>query len=51
MRHGLFFGEEDGATQVAAIDPLAPMAAVNNAEVKKAAAQVGARLKAVVDGL
>lgn len=40
-----------GRTEVAAIDPVASMQAVDNARLKEAAAEVRARLKAVVDRL
>jgi uncharacterized protein (DUF302 family) len=40
-----------GTTEVAAIDPVAPMSAVDNDELKKAAVEVGARLKAVMERL
>jgi uncharacterized protein (DUF302 family) len=42
-------GEED--TEVAAIDPVASMQAIDNAELKRAAAQVRERLQAAVRAL
>jgi uncharacterized protein (DUF302 family) len=41
----------DGRTEVAAIDPEASMAAIPNPGLKTKAAEVGARLKAVLDSL
>jgi uncharacterized protein (DUF302 family) len=41
----------DGWTEIAAIDPVASMSAVDNDELKQAAAQVGARLKAAIGRL
>jgi uncharacterized protein (DUF302 family) len=41
----------DGRTEVAAIDPVASMSAIDNADLKAAAAEVQSRLKAVVDSL
>lgn len=41
----------DGRTEVAAIDPLASMAAIPNAELAAKAAVVGQKLKAAIDRL
>lgn len=41
----------DGRTEVAAIDPVASMAAIDNAELAAKAAMVGDRLKAVIGKL
>lgn len=41
----------DGKVEVAAIDPLASMQAIDNPRLRQAAEQVRARLKKVVDGL
>ena len=40
-----------GLTEVAAIDPVASMQAIDNPGLKDVAGQVAARLKAMVDGL
>ena len=40
-----------GKTEIAAIDPVASMAAIDNPELKEAAAEVQAKLKAVVERL
>ncbi len=40
-----------GRTEVAAIDPVASMAAIDNPRLKQAAAQVQAKLKAVIASL
>ena len=40
-----------GRTEVAAIDPVASMQAINNPRLKEAAERVQAKLKAVVDSL
>lgn len=42
---------EDGRTEVAAIDPVASMQAIDNRELKKAASEVRERLQRVVDSL
>lgn len=41
----------NGRTEVAAIDPVASMSAIDNADLKAAAAEVQSRLKAVIDEL
>jgi uncharacterized protein (DUF302 family) len=41
----------DGTTEVAAIDPVASMQAIDNPELKRAAAQVRARLEKAIDRL
>ncbi len=41
----------DGRTEVAAIDPVASMAAIDNADLKAKAAMVGEKLRAVIDRL
>ena len=40
-----------GRTEVAAIDPVASMQAIENPRLKQAAARVQAKLKKVIDGL
>ena len=40
-----------GRTEVAAIDPVASMQAIENSALKRAAEQVGAKLKKVIEGL
>lgn len=40
-----------GRTEVAAIDPVASMQAIANPALKRAAEQVGAKLKKVIEGL
>jgi uncharacterized protein (DUF302 family) len=40
-----------GRTEVAAIDPVASMQAIDNPRLKQAAEQVGAKLKKVIDDL
>jgi uncharacterized protein (DUF302 family) len=40
-----------GAIEVAAIDPVASMQAIDNPQLKEAAAQVGARLRKVIESL
>jgi uncharacterized protein (DUF302 family) len=40
-----------GKTEVAAIDPVASMQSIDNAELKRAAEQVGAKLKAFIAAL
>lgn len=42
---------EDGVVEVAAIDPMASMLAVDNASLKRAAAEVAQRLKRAIDNL
>jgi uncharacterized protein (DUF302 family) len=41
----------NGVTEVAAIDPVASMEAIDNPRLKKAAERVRAKLKAVIDSL
>lgn len=41
----------DGQVEVAAIDPVAPMQAIDNPRLKEAAAEVGKRLQRVVAAL
>ena len=41
----------DGQVEIAAIDPVASMAAIDNPELKRAAEQVRQKLKSVIDGL
>jgi uncharacterized protein (DUF302 family) len=41
----------NGVTEVAAIDPVASMQAIDNPRLKKAAERVRAKLKAVIDSL
>ncbi len=41
----------DGKTEVAAIDPVASMQAIENSDLKRAAEQVGAKLKRFIDKL
>ena len=41
----------NGHIEVAAIDPLASMQAVDNAALKRKAAEIGAKLRAAIDGL
>ena len=41
----------NGRTEVAAIDPVASMQAIENPSLKRAAEQVGAKLKKVIEGL
>lgn len=43
--------EKDGVIEVSAVDPVASMASVNNAELGAVAAEVRGLLKAVIDGL
>ena len=43
--------EAGGGTEVAAIDPVASMAAIDNPELKKAAEQVGEKLERVINSL
>ena len=40
-----------GGTEVAAIDPVASMTAIDNPELKKAAEQVGEKLRRAIDNL
>ena len=40
-----------GGTEIAAIDPVASMTAIDNPELKKAAEQVGEKLRRVIDNL
>ena len=40
-----------GRTEVAAIDPVASMQAIENPDLKRAAEQVGAKLKKFIEGL
>lgn len=40
-----------GKTEVAAIDPVASMQAIDNPRLKQAAERVGAKLKSVIEGL
>jgi uncharacterized protein (DUF302 family) len=42
---------EDGVVEVAAIDPVASMLAVDNASLKRAAAEVAQQLKRAIDNL
>jgi uncharacterized protein (DUF302 family) len=42
---------DDRQTEIAAIDPVASMQAIDNARLKEAAARVGEKLKRVVAGL
>jgi uncharacterized protein (DUF302 family) len=42
---------DDGRVEVAAIDPLASMAAIDNPRLKEAAAEVGAKLRRAIDAL
>lgn len=41
----------DESTEVAAIDPVASMQAIDNPELKEKAGEVAARLRAAIDGL
>ncbi len=41
----------DGDVEVAAIDPIASMQAVDNPELRKVAEEVRARLKRIIDSL
>lgn len=41
----------DGETEIAAIDPLASMQAIDNAELQRAAAEVRRRLESVIESL
>ena len=41
----------NGQTEVAAIDPVASMQAIDNPELKRAAAQVRSKLKSVIEAL
>lgn len=41
----------DGSTEVAAIDPVASMQAIDNPDLKEKAGEVAARLRAAIDGL
>jgi Uncharacterized conserved protein len=41
----------DGSTEVAAIDPVASMQAIDNPDLKQKAGEVAARLRAAIDGL
>ena len=41
----------DGSTEVAAIDPVASMQAIDNPDLQEKAGEVAARLRAVIEGL
>jgi hypothetical protein len=41
----------DGSTEVAAIDPVASMQAIDNPDLKEKAGEVAARLRAAIDEL